>query len=126
MMKTVTDAERYHQLGQLGVSWERVRKMERDLVTQADAQHRMHAQAKAPIIADDATETGKRLCYDSGEDGRDDRFWIEDIPDHHVDWEMTEAEWEEFRAHMWHGVVTEGSYVAKMRRSGALGPPVAP
>jgi hypothetical protein len=117
----MSDAQVNHQLGLLNVNWDRVTRMKADLRKIANAQHSMNAQAKLPIISDKAEETGERLCYDAGQDGLDERFWIEDIPFHHVDWDMTEEEWEELRAVLWHGTVPEGSYIARMRRSGALG-----
>lgn len=112
----------YHQLGLMNVSWERVEKLFDDLHKIANAQHSMGAQAKLPIVNEKGEWTGKRLCYDCGIDGTDGRYRIEDIPDHHIDWDCTEEEWEELRAALWRGWVLEDSYLAKLRRAGKLGP----
>jgi hypothetical protein len=106
------------QLGQLGVSWDRVVKMKSDLREQTSLMRAMGAEAKTDIIADNARGTGKRLCYTCGIDGCDSRYWIEDIPAVHVDWEMTEKEWEELRATLWWST---GAYARRLQKEGKLG-----
>jgi hypothetical protein len=108
------------QLGALGVNLDRVVRMKSDLFDQVALMHSMQATAKADIISDDAKETGYRLCYTCGIDGHDARYWIEPIPSHHVDWDMTEAEWEELRHVLWYNV-NPGPYVTALREAGKLG-----
>lgn len=73
----MTSSGRLHfQLGALGVSWEEAQAMMRDLMDMAAAQHSMGAQARCPVPG-----TRKQLCYDSGTDGFDAKWWIEDVPD---------------------------------------------
>ena len=113
----MTSSDRLHfQLGALGVSWEEAQAMMHDLMDVAAAKHSMGAQARRVIPG-----TCKQLCYDNGTDGFDAKWWIEDVPDVHVDWHMTFAEWEELRFALWRGPVTEGSYIGELRRSGKLG-----
>jgi hypothetical protein len=106
------------QLGALNVNWDRVVRMKSDLFDIVARQHSMGATAKVNIVSDTAKETGYRLCYTCGIDGMDARYWVEKIPHHHVDWEMTEAEWDELRSVLWW---SGGAYTEKLKKDGKLG-----
>jgi hypothetical protein len=106
------------QLGALNVNWDRVVRMKSDLFDRAALMHCMGAEVKVNIVSDTAKETGYRLCYNAGIDGSDARYWVEPVPHHHVDWDMSEAEWEELRATIWW---SGGPYAKKLREAGKLG-----
>lgn len=111
-----------YQLGFLGMSWTRVEKLKSDLFDRAALMHQMGAVTKAAIISDEAKDSGKRLCFSAD----DNKYWIEVIPSHHVDWDMNEDEWHELRALLWW---SSGPYAKALRAAGKLGqhtPPPPP
>jgi len=111
------------RLGALNVNWDRVVRMKSDLFDRAALMHCMGAEVKADIISDTAEETGYRLCYNAGIDGTDARYWIEPVPHRHLDWDTTEAEWNELRSVLWW---SGGPYTERLKADGKLGNTLPP
>jgi hypothetical protein len=115
-----------YQLGALGINWDRAQQYKSDAMDIAARQHQMNAQAKIALFSDKAEPTGYRLCYDCGIDGMDAKYWVEKIPFHHVDWDMTEDEWEELRNVLQNDAKRYGGsgYLKKLFAEGKLGTPI--
>jgi hypothetical protein len=110
-----------YQLGQLGVAWAQAKRYKGDAMDIAAGQHKMGAQGKIALFDVDGKLTGKRLVYDCGIDGRDGKFWIEDIPSVQLDWEMSEEEWEELRSVLRANADDNHPYLHKLFLAGKLG-----
>lgn len=110
-----------HELGTLGIGWEESHTLLSAAMNDASKVHSMGARGLALIPG-----TEKAVVYDSGTDGLDYAYRVEDAPepDVHVDWHMTPAEWEELRSILTGQVAQRGNtapYLYRLYQEGKLG-----
>lgn len=108
-----------HELGVLGITWDAAQKLLNEAFADSTRVHAMGARGLALIPG-----TDKAVVYDTGIDGMDFRYFIEDAPDVHVDWHMTPAEWEELRSTLVGQALAHGQakpYLFRLYQEGKLG-----
>jgi hypothetical protein len=110
----------YYDLGMLQIPQAQVHAAFKLVHDRANVQHTMGARGYADLYRG-SEPTGKRLVYDSGIDGTDGKYWVEDIPKHTLHLEMDDEQWAELRRVLTAAALHGEPYIYKLYNEGKLG-----